>query len=248
MSETAKPRDIEDVLSSIRRLVTEEAEALSRPLAGSANRLVLTPALRVDPGAEARPDPVDTGPRPDDRVQDAAAVGGESPLRLELAQAAETPAPETMPPGHEAAPLGLDGDATAAVDMAEDVPVFSLEDRIAELEAAVSFCDEDWEPDGSEAEDEQPYRWTLGGAMSDGTAMPGRDDEGAPAEDCAETQSIFDDMEDDTAILDEEMLRDLVSDIVRQELQGALGERITRNVRKLVRREINRALSVRDFE
>jgi hypothetical protein len=48
--------------------------------------------------------------------------------------------------------------------------------------------------------------------------------------------------------IDEEMLRDLVVDIVRQELQGALGERITRNVRKLVRREIHRMLISQDFD
>lgn len=43
--------------------------------------------------------------------------------------------------------------------------------------------------------------------------------------------------------LNEDILREMVRDIVRQELQGALGERITRNVRKLVRREIQRSLS-----
>jgi hypothetical protein len=53
-------------------------------------------------------------------------------------------------------------------------------------------------------------------------------------------------MSDD--MLDEETLRDMVSEIVRQELQGALGERITRNVRKLVRREIHRALASQEFE
>lgn len=47
--------------------------------------------------------------------------------------------------------------------------------------------------------------------------------------------------------LDEESLRELVAEIVRSELQGALGERITRNVRKLVRREIHRALSAQDL-
>ena len=52
---------------------------------------------------------------------------------------------------------------------------------------------------------------------------------------------------DDPTVIDEEMLRDLVAEIVRQELQGALGERITRNVRKLVRREIHRALSAQDL-
>lgn len=48
--------------------------------------------------------------------------------------------------------------------------------------------------------------------------------------------------------IDEEMLRDLVGEIVRQELQGALGERITRNVRKLVRREIHRMLISQELE
>ncbi len=43
-------------------------------------------------------------------------------------------------------------------------------------------------------------------------------------------------------------LRPLVSTMIREELQGELGERITRNVRKLVRQEVNRALSVRDLE
>ena len=43
-------------------------------------------------------------------------------------------------------------------------------------------------------------------------------------------------------IFDDDMLREMVKDIIRQELQGVLGERITRNVRKLVRREIQRAL------
>ena len=53
---------------------------------------------------------------------------------------------------------------------------------------------------------------------------------------------------DDEQFLDEDALRDLVAEIVREELAGALGERITRNVRKLVRREIMRTLSTRDFD
>jgi hypothetical protein len=50
------------------------------------------------------------------------------------------------------------------------------------------------------------------------------------------------------AELDETALQALVAEIVRQELQGALGERITRNVRKLVRREIHRVLMSQDFD
>lgn len=49
------------------------------------------------------------------------------------------------------------------------------------------------------------------------------------------------------ALSDEEALRLLVGRLIREELQGELGERITRNVRKLVRREIMRALASRDL-
>lgn len=52
----------------------------------------------------------------------------------------------------------------------------------------------------------------------------------------------------DENIFDEEALRDMVTEIVREELSGDLGERITRNVRKLVRREIHRALTAREFD
>ncbi len=52
----------------------------------------------------------------------------------------------------------------------------------------------------------------------------------------------------DEGVIDEDMLRDMVADIVRQELTGAMGERITRNVRKLVRREIHRAMVAREFD
>lgn len=61
----------------------------------------------------------------------------------------------------------------------------------------------------------------------------------------ASTESMFAGTE---VTFDEEVLRDLVRDIIREELAGTLGERITRNVRKLVRAEIARALAVREFE
>lgn len=52
----------------------------------------------------------------------------------------------------------------------------------------------------------------------------------------------------DEATMDEAALRQLVAEIVREELQGVLGERITRNVRKLVRREIHRALTLQELD
>lgn len=49
-------------------------------------------------------------------------------------------------------------------------------------------------------------------------------------------------------VLDEHALQEIVRQTLRAELQGELGERITRNVRKLVRAEINRALMARDLD
>jgi hypothetical protein len=43
-------------------------------------------------------------------------------------------------------------------------------------------------------------------------------------------------------ILDEESLRAVINALVREELQGELGERINRNLRKLVRQEISQFL------
>ncbi|HVG48827.1 MAG TPA: hypothetical protein VM899_11915 [Rubellimicrobium sp.] len=45
---------------------------------------------------------------------------------------------------------------------------------------------------------------------------------------------------------DEAALRALVAEVLREELRGELGERLTRNLRKLVRREVMQALSLRE--
>ena len=50
------------------------------------------------------------------------------------------------------------------------------------------------------------------------------------------------------AAFEEQILRELVRDIIRDELQGGLGERITRNIRKLVRAEIARALATQALD
>ncbi|MGA1027245.1 MAG: hypothetical protein ACO3TH_13130, partial [Lutimaribacter sp.] len=47
MSDPMKSADIEDVLSSIRRLVADTPDGAQAPATAAGNRLVLTPALRV---------------------------------------------------------------------------------------------------------------------------------------------------------------------------------------------------------
>ncbi len=83
-------------------------------------------------------------------------------------------------------------------------------------------------------------------ASADETPDAALDDE---VEDLGEEPSpfTFPDSDEDS-FLDEETLREMIVDIVREELQGALGQRITRNVRKMVRREIRIALAAEDLE
>ena len=47
-------------------------------------------------------------------------------------------------------------------------------------------------------------------------------------------------------VLPEQVLRDLVRDLVREQFQGDLGLHITRNIRKLVKSEIARELALRE--
>jgi len=68
----------------------------------------------------------------------------------------------------------------------------------------------------------------------------------ATVEDLGESPFSFPD--DDVSFVDEETLREIISDVVREELQGEMGKRITRNIRKLVRREIRIALATDELE
>jgi hypothetical protein len=53
-------------------------------------------------------------------------------------------------------------------------------------------------------------------------------------------------MPENVQLVDPDALRSLVGEMIRSELQGEMGERITSNVRKLVRREINRVITEQD--
>jgi len=217
MSDTVTNAEIEDVLTSIRRLVSGDSkpavkakEAVSQPPSNA--KLILTADFRV---ANEAPE---AGGTPEDSVTfrhtDAEPEAGTKTDRVEK--------------------------------------LASLESTIAELEAAISEQDEEWEPDGSGFEEDAEAVLTAPiQSVSEGekTAVDVEDaeiveDEDIDADD-DEEDVLF---SDDDLIIDKDILREMVGEIVRQELQGALGERITRNVRKLVRREINRILAAQDFD
>lgn len=120
--------------------------------------------------------------------------------------------------------------------------VAALSDKIKALESAIGRSHDQWESDGTDDSDEFETPTVNAMPWSDHSAAD--PDVDAPQPDAENVDVIA----ADEAVLDEEMLRELVSDIVREELQGALGERITRNVRKLVRREIHRALTAQELD
>jgi hypothetical protein len=186
----------------------------------------------------------------------------------------EAAEPETLGEVLEAATDTPSPDATAAEESENpDAAPFEdavdneeLQQRVAAFEAAIAARDDHWEPDG-QSEDAysggnvEPLPWsdTTEAALPDDAPDPaddaspdaGHDVAAPPADGRHDTErgadeTAFEDLDD--TLIDEEALRDMVSELVRQELQGALGERITRNVRKLVRREIHRALTSQQFD
>lgn len=120
-------------------------------------------------------------------------------------------------------------------------PVAQMDSPVAEMSAPTSAEAEPRQPDP------QPEPLVLSEPAQASPADPATADGASQIAEQAVTDVAMDQLGAEDSILDEESLRELVADIVRAELQGALGERITRNVRKLVRREIQRALSAQDL-
>ncbi len=145
MSEPVSNSEIEDVLSSIRRLIAEspgngEQGRTSRP--GAPDKLVLTPAFRV-----LEPEKAETE----------AAQATEAQAEATQAEAAQQSSAGTGAADAGVAPEEAT-DETAGKTPAEGPS--ELEQRIAELEAAIGESYEEWEPDGSEFE-ESPAAATM---------------------------------------------------------------------------------------
>jgi hypothetical protein len=127
---------------------------------------------------------------------------------------------------------------------------------VAALETTIGETPDQWEPDGVGGDEYagtpvETLQWEDHAAGVEAMREQGADTvpfaTRSPEPEVPGLNDSLDPIGEET-ILDEESLRELVTDIVREELQGALGERITRNVRKLVRREIHRALTAQELE
>ena len=215
MSNPLGSADIEDVVSSIRRLVSPDGRPRTRDLAH--DRLILTPALRVVPDPEPEPEP-------------------ELEPELEPEPLMEAEWEDEIWPEPE---LTL-AEAAAEIEDAElvvaEVGTFAVspENGAETAEAAIPFV--------AHRRDDPP--------VSDDAVIAPDLLAGEVGADPALSNGAADDLDEDEdagaiGSINEDVLHEIVRDLIREELQGALGERITRNVRKLVRAEINRALASR---
>jgi len=278
MSDPVTNVEIEDVLSSVKRLVSagNKGDATREPVQPAVpaqpERFVLTPALRVS----SQEDATESLDQPEDV----------------WATAPEEPAIDD-----EETTLVMDMPTDEVKELAPTADRDSLEATIAELEAAVTAQPDEWEPDGSEVTSVPTWETVSYPALDDvedaiavdepaASETVSVDEERNPAEDLSRIGLTFahsqlyavettededadtdygDELAPDTAVagqdedidaflfgsggvVDEEMLRQMVVEIVRDELQGKLGERITRNVRKMVRREIHRVITTQEFD
>ena len=232
MSDNVANVDLDDVLTSIRKLVADRDGGAPLPDDG---KLVLSEALRVvaeDDALSQTPvtDKPKSGPTTAGNLaatiallEDAVSGSGSFDLDVE----AET---DNFP---NAGPAFFRS-AKAAEDRAEAAK------RIEETppEATLAFVPQDT---GTPA-DPAPLKLSEAEAV---VAAPKSD---ATANSLQAPVSIDDEVpdEDEDVILDEDTLRDMVRAIVREELQGNLGEAITRNIRKLIRKEIHAYFDVTD--
>ncbi len=269
MSEPLSSTEIEDVLSSIRRLVSDDMRPVNGEAAAPAGgeKLILTPALRVvlPAGADAEPEvtlmaPVAAVPEPsavssvlprlhltlDDSPasglgQVVASVGAAVNAQPENwdAELDEIVSAEGLPAAMWQSPPEAEADADADSAVELEAAKVSEDDAVA---AWAQHDGTDHDADPSEAvvvpgTIEPDAIWAAAAEASVIAALAEDDLPGAGR-----------DADDDAMRFDEDVLRELVRDILREELAGKMGERITRNIRKLVRAEIARALATQDFD
>lgn len=258
----AQTHDIEDVLSSIRRLVANEAGPAAKPQVPDAtNRpegptLVLSDSHRVtepeDPFqmirslAQEERDGRDAEHLTDALPEDVTAI------TTDLSDAVPGAPIWDDAPTAETDELAQDGGQSedAHGDRVLDAVMTPASEQEETVESHASVADPQDRDEAGTADIPTDYT-----EDTDYDAAPA-----APADDVIAFQhraSANTEPEGRTAsgladlsasVAGDEALRDLIAEIVRQELAGDLGERITRNVRKLVRREIRQMLASDEFD
>lgn len=256
MSGPLNSNEIEDVVSSVRRLVSVDVRQRPGAPGAAAERLVLTPSLRIvaeppdakpliltERAVEAEAAVAQTGhaePATADPLEAGMAVDVEDDWEDDLWSDPDTALAE-LALGVEEAELVTSTDDIAKDDMANDG---MANDGAGQGEMTAAPFEPDWDDAG-------PSPVVPFPSMSSGTAR--LEQVSGPIPDPVPPVSTMPQMLTDTegnplTVMDEAALHDIIRQLIREELKGALGERITHSVRKLVRAEINRALTARSLD
>ena len=285
MSEAEKSVEVEDVLSSIRRLVADgprvdENKAQPLNLATSRIEPPLTAQTDIDEAMEELP-------VEEDIILETPSFVPEEDI-LVTSEDTIAPLPENEIPDTDGPITFVQAINASIAEMAKGQSMPEIVEPVVEKTVAEEAIVEDIAELPEEA-DSEARAAHVNAFLANETSMPSELDtptvekpepfvlradmvaaEVADIEAPAETDTeddiqeeeafeyIPDDIEEDEtevavqepsgdAFIDEETLREIVSELVRAELQGDLGDRITRNVRKLVRREIHHALASREI-
>ena len=259
MSEPLSSTEIEDVLSSIRRLVSEDMRPLPRPAAAAVQageKLILTPALRVVQADEPEAKAVFVAV-PRLHLTDPVAAGDAEPSALGLVVSSVGAAVDAQPDEWEAEIGDVQPDSgflsanwgspapEAAVEISEDP---HNEADHFEMTAAVGVPA--WAQQDAADTTEDEAAPVMQGTIEPDPVWADAAEASVIAElaEAPEQDEFLDDGLDAGMRFDEDVLRELVRDILREELAGKMGERITRNIRKLVRAEIARSLATHEFD
>ncbi|NVO55767.1 hypothetical protein HW561_08195 [Rhodobacteraceae bacterium B1Z28] len=272
MTDSVVKAGIEDVLSSVKRLVSEEGRKVpvsdQKTTARKPGRLVLTDALRISKPAKAKIDSKPLKLEPEYSAEDSA-----KPMLLrtcDIVRAGNAANKDEVGQNSVAGTAATSTDeSNAPGDLAG-----SLSAKIEALEAAIARTEDQWEPDGDSDDaysgtPTQALPWNAVKGFAETNLVdqveveesePQGENDEAPqstatfvrspevlASPVVEPETIEPEGPQ-SVTMEEEALRAMIADVVRQELQGVLGERITRNVRKMVRREIYRALAAEKLE
>lgn len=245
--------DVEDVLSSIRRLVAQggrkgrATDDDSPPANEPAGKFVLTPDFRIsEPTGESVESPAapcsessTSSPLPE---SEGAPTGESLPdrTRSSIAELEKTILELEAAIGEQNIEFEPDGSEDPAQEAATSVPLPRLRQLPEEEEGAAAETDEEGTPEMAQPEDRAPD-FASARAPRQNEAANDAEDGMAPVADAhAETDTGT--SADAALTLDEDALRSIIQEVLQEELRGELGLRITRNVRKLVRREIRRTL------
>jgi len=303
MADPMTSNEIEDVLSSIRRLVAQDLKPSDRArlaaVADATQKLVLAPDQRVeDPASDARGKPA-TVRRPSrrlafppvDSVLDSVGsmAGGDAPrpeplvLGAQMQPASQQPAPEqpaeqqpattpqvAQPPVSEQTWQSPDFMLPQSSDVEPDLgDEFTIDPNARMFDVAAGFyghtgADSKHEPDDIVLpEAPEPAQTSLHGTIEPDPSWADAAEARVIAELAGEAvaDEIVAEVGDSFArphfppqsaaaevLFDEDQLRAMVQAIFREEMAGPMGERITRNIRKLVRAEVGRMLAAQELE